>query len=197
MDTGIDATHPEFKGTHIAGWTDLAGGQPDPYDHDGHGTHVAALVAGALTHVAWDAFTHADGWAVHRLHWLSGHVGPLPAYEWAQYVSGLVGAALIVGWSARWFRTHPVITDPSRHDFIQPTRTPVVGYTLIAIATALGSAYGLWHGWHQPDRLRSMFYFAATRGLDTGMLVMLGIAIRTKAAGRVRHTETAEPHSGR
>jgi serine protease AprX len=46
VDTGLDATHPEFSGAHIVAWTDLVDGQPAPYDRDGHGTHVAALVAG-------------------------------------------------------------------------------------------------------------------------------------------------------
>jgi serine protease AprX len=46
VDTGIDASHPEFQGAHIVAWADLAGGGASPYDEDGHGTHVAALVAG-------------------------------------------------------------------------------------------------------------------------------------------------------
>ncbi|MHB8632837.1 MAG: S8 family serine peptidase [Thermoplasmatota archaeon] len=46
VDTGIDASHPDLAGAHITAWADLAGGASDPYDTDGHGTHVAALVAG-------------------------------------------------------------------------------------------------------------------------------------------------------
>jgi serine protease AprX len=46
VDTGIDASHPDLAGAHLVAWADLAGGRPDPYDLDGHGTHVAALVAG-------------------------------------------------------------------------------------------------------------------------------------------------------
>jgi len=46
IDTGLDATHPDLQGMHLVGWTDLAGGSQAPVDKDGHGTHVAALVAG-------------------------------------------------------------------------------------------------------------------------------------------------------
>ncbi|MEA3203919.1 MAG: serine protease AprX [Thermoplasmata archaeon] len=46
VDTGIDPSHPEFAGTHLVAWADLANGRADPYDADGHGSHVAALVAG-------------------------------------------------------------------------------------------------------------------------------------------------------
>jgi len=65
---------------------------------------VVSLALGALTHVAWDAFTHANGWAVERVHWLARQYGPLAAHRWAQYVSGVVGAAAIVVWVARWYR---------------------------------------------------------------------------------------------
>ncbi len=46
VDTGVDATHPDLQGAHIVAWKDLAGGKASPYDDEGHGTHVAALVAG-------------------------------------------------------------------------------------------------------------------------------------------------------
>ncbi|MHB8585821.1 MAG: S8 family serine peptidase [Thermoplasmatota archaeon] len=43
IDTGIDANHPEFAGLHVE-WADLVNNRPDPYDDNGHGTHVAGIL---------------------------------------------------------------------------------------------------------------------------------------------------------
>ena len=49
IDTGVDATNPELAGA-IAGWKDFVGGQPTPYDDNGHGTHtVGTMVARNVT----------------------------------------------------------------------------------------------------------------------------------------------------
>ena len=46
VDTGVDYTHPEFAGRIVLG-PDLADGDEDPIDTEGHGTAVAALAAAA------------------------------------------------------------------------------------------------------------------------------------------------------
>lgn len=44
IDTGIDLAHPEFKGVEVA-WADLVNGRASAYDDNGHGTHVAGIIA--------------------------------------------------------------------------------------------------------------------------------------------------------
>lgn len=43
IDTGIEAGHPQFKGLRIE-WADLVNGQAQPYDDNGHGTHIAGII---------------------------------------------------------------------------------------------------------------------------------------------------------
>ena len=43
VDTGIDASHPDFEGVTVR-WSDHVNGRSQPYDDAGHGTHVSGLV---------------------------------------------------------------------------------------------------------------------------------------------------------
>lgn len=43
VDTGVDSAHPLFAGRLVAGY-DFVNDDPDPFDDQGHGTHVAGIV---------------------------------------------------------------------------------------------------------------------------------------------------------
>ncbi|HEX2064229.1 MAG TPA: S8 family serine peptidase [Acidimicrobiales bacterium] len=46
LDTGIDAGHVDLDGGQVVAWRDYVNARPAPYDDNGHGTHVAGIVAG-------------------------------------------------------------------------------------------------------------------------------------------------------
>src|SRR5690349_13706987 len=47
---------------------------------------VPGVVLGGFTHLVWDSFTHANGWMVLRMPFLSADVG-VPVFTLAQYAS--------------------------------------------------------------------------------------------------------------
>lgn len=60
IDTGVDASHPELAGRLLAGY-DFANDDGDPGDDNGHGTHVAGILAAVgdngigIAGMAWQA----------------------------------------------------------------------------------------------------------------------------------------------
>lgn len=73
IDSGLRASHDEFRdGRLVAGW-DFVEGDPVPQDREGHGTHVAGIAAAATGNLAGIsgvssadllvARTHSQGWS--------------------------------------------------------------------------------------------------------------------------------------
>jgi serine protease AprX len=46
VDTGVDTSHEQLDGGKVVAWHDAINGLPSPYDDQGHGTHVAAILGG-------------------------------------------------------------------------------------------------------------------------------------------------------
>lgn len=81
---------------------------------------IVALLLGAFTHVAWDSFTHANGWSVQHISVLRSPViqtsrGTVYVFKILQHGSTLLGAALLAYWYFRWFKQTPA----------QPVKLPV------------------------------------------------------------------------
>lgn len=54
VDTGVDYTHPELLGRVVLG-PDFVGGDDDPMDDHGHGTHVSGIIASAVDNAVGSA----------------------------------------------------------------------------------------------------------------------------------------------
>ena len=73
---------------------------------------LVAISLGALTHVAWDGFTHQHDWAVNAWPVLETDVAPeqLPGLRWyklLQHLSTAGGVSALAAWIATWVRSQP------------------------------------------------------------------------------------------
>lgn len=70
---------------------------------------VVAAGIGAATHIVWDSFTHEGRAGVLAVPWLQDPdvVGPVSASRVLQYVSSIVGLALVAWSLVRWYRSTP------------------------------------------------------------------------------------------
>jgi hypothetical protein len=135
---------------------------------------VISLIAGTLTHIAWDSFTHRHGWAVQHLpalRWpmLQTAQGSIRLYSLLQHGSTLAGAALLCYWYARWFRR-------SRAQSVtQPVRLSTRGRLGIILAMGLGAcALAVMWGSLRVSRILSphALRLFMTRAALAGMLVL-------------------------
>lgn len=76
---------------------------------------LVSAAVGTLSHLCWDAFTHADGAAVHLLPWLAvTRIDGMPVYaalQWLSSVAGLIVVTVALVW---WVRRLPVSEPPAR-----------------------------------------------------------------------------------
>lgn len=71
---------------------------------------VLSIIVGALTHIAWDSFTHNWFWPYRHLSILRKIVqvplvGDMGVYDLLQYGSSLFGIVVVAIWILRWYRT--------------------------------------------------------------------------------------------
>ncbi|QHJ06197.1 DUF4184 family protein [Hymenobacter busanensis] len=120
-----------------------------------------AILVGALTHIVWDGFTHADGWAVRHLPLLQGAVpflgfGSMPISKLAQHLSSLAGGLLLLWWFRKWLRTAPVAAPQASR--ITEVSSLVWPLLLVSAAAAAGFGYGYW-------RTQPIVDYLSARGL--------------------------------
>ena len=106
---------------------------------------VACALAGTITHLVWDGFTHADAFGVDAVPALQDFatvplLGRIPLHRVLQHVSSVVGLLVVLVALALALRR------ATRGDFVPARRTlaAIAGVTLVALA-ALGTRLVLKH----------------------------------------------------
>jgi uncharacterized protein DUF4184 len=104
---------------------------------------VVSIVIGALTHLAWDAFTHLDGAGVVAFPVLNQRIASFSGYNLylhrlLQHVSTLVGVSLLATWIARWAHCpEPQGTGSSPPPMLTPLGRVLVVVALLGGATVI------------------------------------------------------------
>lgn len=128
---------------------------------DAHPVAAAgAILIGALSHVAWDSFTHAGGWGVRHLPLLAETVSiaglQLAWFKVLQHGSTVVGLTLVAVWARRWIGGRPAAA--RRYEPEAGRRAARIVATLLAIGTTSALLNGL-------------------RGMSEGVATTLGYAV--------------------
>jgi hypothetical protein len=117
---------------------------------------LLSLFVGAVTHVAWDAFTHSDGPGVAALPFLetllfSVHGYHLHVYKLLQHTSTFAGLALLARWSWRWLRVAPIqtlrsalVVSPAQRGVLLATLVTLPALGALSVAAPLFHSVDLW-----------------------------------------------------
>jgi hypothetical protein len=114
-----------------------------------------AVLLGAITHLAWDAFTHENARGVRLFPFLSDY-GPelaghsLRVYRWLQYGSSVFGLAVVAAALLLWLRHAPAPREPLVRRLARGERLLWGGLylapPLVALALSLAMAVSIGHG---------------------------------------------------
>lgn len=147
-----------------------------------------SLMLGLFTHIAWDSFTHASGWVVQQLPFLSAEViAGIPLFKILQHGSTLAGIAIIALWYLKRLKANPAKNPRSRGTGLRLALLAAIVVVPAAVAAGLAvareSAAGLVTG------AESFLWTAITYG---GAALIISLAIFgavwqvTALAGRIR-----------
>ena len=159
---------------------------------------AAAVLAGALTHLVWDGFTHEDGRGVRMLPFLDDD-GPnieghqLPLYQWLQHASSILGLALVLVAAWKWSRDSRSAGQAVAPD-LRPWPYPELGvrerhlwlaaYLLVpTMMVAIAAVPGLHPGriWYTLGGMLSQLAFAGLGGVIVS-LALVSALVRLRLA---------------
>jgi hypothetical protein len=141
-----------------------------------------AVLLGAASHVAWDAFTHADGFFVGLLPSLASEAWPTAApglrwYKLLQHASTVLGALVIAAVALRWLGRHPA---SARRFAPGQARRVVVALSAMLLISALGAVL---NGVRVADRSVAVVLAYAAVG------AMVGFALASVVVATHWHTK--------
>lgn len=105
-----------------------------------------SVLAGTLTHLLWDSFTHRDGFITTRVGFLMEAVGRPHVYDLINYASSAVGVTLllVMWWRATVSPKPPARARTTRRPPPLPAGVRVAGVSaIVAVTVAGGIANGL------------------------------------------------------
>jgi hypothetical protein len=116
---------------------------------------AASLLVGAISHLAWDAFTHDSGLIVRNvpdmrlpLEEFGSH---RPLYNLLQHGSSVLGLALLAFWYWRWFKRTPPQPVPLYLQMSALAKAWIAG-SILALATGLSAVYAYFASYHLASR---------------------------------------------
>ncbi|MGW6688895.1 DUF4184 family protein [Streptomyces sp. NPDC054961] len=140
-------------------------------------------VAGSLTHIVWDSFTHVDRWGMRALPWLGDPLAfGLPLYSCLQYGSSAVAACALLWFTATALRRLPPSPAPASVPVLR--RAEVWGAALlVAVCVAVCVTARVLRFYTFFDRIRTpldiipTICFGAGGGLCVALL-LYGVLVR-------------------
>jgi Domain of unknown function (DUF4184) len=130
----------------------------------------AAVVIGALTHVAWDLFTHPRRWGVEHVGWLREMHGGMQGWAWAQHLSTALGLVVAGVWAIGSLRVRPRQARPPR---VPELGVKALAIVLLGTATLTGAASMT----VAPDGLHAMAFRGAVLGTIALVVGLLALAM--------------------
>lgn len=101
---------------------------------------AVSVLVGAVTHLAWDSFTHASGAAVGALPVLRARI-PVAGfyhphlYKVLQHASSIVGLAVLAAMAARWYVRAPI--GPADDSRVVPLRLKLLMFATLLLPSAV------------------------------------------------------------
>lgn len=153
------------------------------------GRWYVSAVLGALTHILWDAFTHADRWGMRLFPVLGREIAGSPLYWYLQYGGSAAAAVLILVFLARALRRSPRTEPPAVP--VLSARERWAGIAVIGGCAAVGAVqrasrwWAYWGPVAKPWELIPTVCFGAGAGLVPGVL-LYAVAVRARRPVRDR-----------
>ncbi len=152
----------------------------------------AASVAGILTHLLWDSFTHSDGWFVRHHGSLSIRYGSWPLYQDLQLASSPVGCIIVAAYAVVFLLTREPRTVPAPR-----AAWGHVAIAALAVVAVLGAAWGAATS-PNGDTSHDLGVYVATRCIGAVAAVAAVLAALwwwQRLQGRSRQAVGGEPAS--